>query len=54
MKKLTALLLATAMTLSLAACGGGGNTSTPSGSKSTPPPPYKPRRSAPSGHDRHN
>lgn len=52
MKKLTALLLATAMTLSLAACGGGGNTSTPSGSKSTPPAASNPGSSAPAGEDR--
>ena len=52
MKKLTALLLATAMTLSLAACGGGGNTSTPSASKSAPPAASNPASSAPAGEDR--
>ena len=52
MKKLTALFLAMAMTLSLAACGGGGNTSTPSGSKSTPPAASNPGSSAPAGEDR--
>ena len=36
MKKLTALLLAGAMALSLAACGGGGSSSTPTPDASTP------------------
>ena len=36
MKKITALLLAIAMVLSLAACGGGGAATTPAPSESTP------------------